>query len=327
MLHHSLGPAARGAARLPDGNCLGLRPRSRTYISAGVAAVVAGIGANGLLLQMGRHPAPLLALVAHDPLPASASTAAPAGTVEPVALYAPPTPTSEYSTASAAAPPGGNISRTTQAPAPDTTSSIAPAAQDTQHQSSRPNGERRSAALGPDQIGALLRGGKPETTDRPLVRAAQIALAEAPGYAVKSDGVEDGATRRAPSPFSSVRTELTPTTKISSELVKQLTGLALGRVESSSEGKRSISWASRSDRFGKEFAAEAVRLVEVSGRTQREIARDLGVGLSTLRLRWLDKRREHEIEAPPPERQEDLAAELEAVCGARMRSCGRNARS
>ena len=49
-------------------------------------------------------------------------------------------------------------------------------------------------------------------------------------------------------------------------------------------------------RFGKEFEAEAVRLVEVSGRTQREIAMDLGVGLSTLR-RWLDKRREHEIEA------------------------------
>jgi transposase len=62
-------------------------------------------------------------------------------------------------------------------------------------------------------------------------------------------------------------------------------------------------------RFGKEFAAEAVRLVEVSGRRQREIAMDLGVGLSTLR-RWLDKRREHEIEAPPLERREDLAAEL-----------------
>ena len=41
-------------------------------------------------------------------------------------------------------------------------------------------------------------------------------------------------------------------------------------------------------RFGKEFEAEAVRLVEVSGRTQRAIAMDLGVGLSTLR-RWLDK--------------------------------------
>jgi transposase-like protein len=39
-------------------------------------------------------------------------------------------------------------------------------------------------------------------------------------------------------------------------------------------------------RFGKEFAAEAVRLVEVSGRTQREIAMDLGVGLSTLRRGW-----------------------------------------
>jgi transposase len=50
-------------------------------------------------------------------------------------------------------------------------------------------------------------------------------------------------------------------------------------------------------RFGKEFAAEAVRLVVG---TQREIAKDLGVGLSTLR-RWLDKRREHEIEAPPLE--------------------------
>ena len=65
-------------------------------------------------------------------------------------------------------------------------------------------------------------------------------------------------------------------------------------------------------RFGKEFKAEAVRLVEVSGRTQREIAMDLGVSLSTLR-RWLDNRRGHEIEAPPPERQEDLAAELKRL--------------
>jgi transposase len=58
--------------------------------------------------------------------------------------------------------------------------------------------------------------------------------------------------------------------------------------------------------------AEAVWLVEGSGRTQREIARDLGVGLSTLR-RGLDERREHEIEAPPLERQEDLAAELKRL--------------
>ena len=65
-------------------------------------------------------------------------------------------------------------------------------------------------------------------------------------------------------------------------------------------------------RFGKEFEAEAVRLVETSGRTQREIAEDLGVGLSTLR-RWIDKRRDREMEAPPPERQEDLAAELKRL--------------
>ena len=62
-------------------------------------------------------------------------------------------------------------------------------------------------------------------------------------------------------------------------------------------------------RLGKEFEAEAVRLVETSGRTQREIAEDLSIGLSTLR-RWLDKHRERDLEALPPERQEDLAAEL-----------------
>jgi len=200
-----LGPAARGAARLLMEIALAT-PR-RVYISAGVAALVAGIGANALLLQMGRHPAPLLASVAHDPLP-----------------YAPPTPTSEYSTASAAAPPAGDISRASQASAPDTTSSIAPAAQDKQHQSSAPNGERRSAALGPDQIGALLRG-KPDDGS-PLVRAAQIALAKL-GYAVKSNGAEDGATRRALRHFERAH-GLAPTTEISPELVKQLTAAAGG---------------------------------------------------------------------------------------------------
>ena len=65
-------------------------------------------------------------------------------------------------------------------------------------------------------------------------------------------------------------------------------------------------------RFGKEYEAEAVRLVETSGRTQREIAEDLGIGLSTLR-RWVGKRRERDLEAPPPERQEDLAAELKRL--------------
>ena len=40
--------------------------------------------------------------------------------------------------------------------------------------------------------------------------------------------------------------------------------------------------------FTKEFETEAVRLAQTSGRTQREIAQDLGVGLSTL-VRWIGR--------------------------------------
>ena len=43
-------------------------------------------------------------------------------------------------------------------------------------------------------------------------------------------------------------------------------------------------------RFTKEFEGEAVRMVESSGRTQREIAGDLGIGLSTL-VRWIGRSR------------------------------------
>jgi transposase len=65
-------------------------------------------------------------------------------------------------------------------------------------------------------------------------------------------------------------------------------------------------------RFTKEFRDEAVRLVETSGQSRRAIAEDLGVGLSTLR-HWLDRRREREIDDPPDERQEDMAAELKRL--------------
>jgi hypothetical protein len=189
----------------------------RVYIGVGVSALVAGVGAHALPLQIGRHPVQLL--VAHDPSPASASTAAPAKTVDPVAPRAPLTPNSEPTPASFAAPPA------TQVSAPDITSSIAPAAQDKQHQSSVRDGERRSAALGPPQIGALLRD-KPIDGELHLVRAAQIALAKL-GYAVKQDGAEDGATRRALRHFERAH-GLAPSTRISSELVRQLTAAAGG---------------------------------------------------------------------------------------------------
>src|SRR3954453_16778624 len=44
-------------------------------------------------------------------------------------------------------------------------------------------------------------------------------------------------------------------------------------------------------RFTKEFEEEAVRLAQTSGRTQREIAGDLGIGLSTL-VRWIGRSRD-----------------------------------
>jgi transposase-like protein len=50
-------------------------------------------------------------------------------------------------------------------------------------------------------------------------------------------------------------------------------------------------------RFTKELAEEAVRLVETSGRTQREIASDLGIGLSTI-VRWIGRSRDRRAVDP-----------------------------
>ncbi|WP_424945381.1 transposase [Brucella intermedia] len=43
--------------------------------------------------------------------------------------------------------------------------------------------------------------------------------------------------------------------------------------------------------FTEEFEQEAVRLAETIGRTRREVADDLGIGLSTL-TRWLSRNRD-----------------------------------
>ena len=64
--------------------------------------------------------------------------------------------------------------------------------------------------------------------------------------------------------------------------------------------------------FTPEFRDEAVRLAQTSGRSRREIAADLGIGLSTLR-NWIDRRRDRQMDEPPPERQEDMAAELKRL--------------
>ena len=62
-------------------------------------------------------------------------------------------------------------------------------------------------------------------------------------------------------------------------------------------------------RFTEEFENEAVQLVAMSGRTQRDIAEDLGVELSTL-VRWIGRSRDRLEETPDQAPQADMAAEL-----------------
>ncbi len=58
--------------------------------------------------------------------------------------------------------------------------------------------------------------------------------------------------------------------------------------------------------FTEEFKHEAVRLTETSGRTIRQIAGDLGIGLSSL-ARWKRQYRETDLLSGP---HEDTAKEL-----------------
>lgn len=65
-------------------------------------------------------------------------------------------------------------------------------------------------------------------------------------------------------------------------------------------------------RFTKDFENEAVRLALTSGRTQREIAEDLGVGLSTL-VRWIGRSRDRAAEGIGGPAETDTAAELKRL--------------
>ena len=64
-------------------------------------------------------------------------------------------------------------------------------------------------------------------------------------------------------------------------------------------------------RFTKEFREEAVRLAQTSGRTQREIAGDLGIGLSTL-VRWIGRSRD-ERAVDPAVSESEVTAELKRL--------------
>lgn len=65
--------------------------------------------------------------------------------------------------------------------------------------------------------------------------------------------------------------------------------------------------------FTKEFEREAVRLAQTSGRTRKEVAGDLGVGLSTL-TRWLARNQDAIMDDPGRrDANEDMSAELKRL--------------
>lgn len=68
----------------------------------------------------------------------------------------------------------------------------------------------------------------------------------------------------------------------------------------------------RQRRFMKEFRAAAVRLVQTSGRTQRAVAEDLGIGLSTL-VRWIGRSRDRRSGDPCGSEQADVVAGLKRL--------------
>lgn len=161
---------------------------ARTYVAAGLLALLIGIAVNALVLQSRRHPAPLFA-----PSPATLSSTPP--NAIPVPLPPPPDGVREASPPALAAP---------EPPA-------------------RPPASAGSAARSTDQIGNWLRG-ETQGDDGHLVLTAQTALVKL-GYAVKADGNEGAATHQALRDFERAH-GLPLTTDITPRLVKQLEAAA-----------------------------------------------------------------------------------------------------
>ncbi len=158
----------------------------RLYVGAVLAALLAGIGVNALVLQRERHPAPLFA----PPPQQKVATPAPVAPPQPAA-----SPAATEATAQGSAP---------AAPARSAAGEAGPA---------RPA----------DPIADLLRG-EPAADNGRLVVAAQTALAKL-GYPVKADGSRGAATDQALREFERdhglpISTEITP------RLVKQLNAAA-----------------------------------------------------------------------------------------------------
>lgn len=146
-----------------------------TIACAAFAALMTGIAVNALVLQKGRHPAPLFAA-------RSAPDTAPAASPAPAANAAP--------AAKAQPQPAEAAGQAESAPAKQALPAPPP----------RPAAEPKQAAKAEtksDAIGALLRNGPAGAADASkTVMSAQRALAKL-GHAVKADGMYGPGTRQA----------------------------------------------------------------------------------------------------------------------------------
>jgi hypothetical protein len=158
------------------------RLNPRVWFGVAIFAVIVSIGVNAVVLQRGRHPAPLFAPAAPPPLPPLPPTSAP--------------PAEAGSSAPTAAAP-------TEAPPP------------------RPSKVADAPVAPPvsDPIGDLLHSESKTDAGR-LTLAAQAALIKL-GYALKPDGNEGPATEQALRDFERAH-GLPVSPEISPRLVKQL---------------------------------------------------------------------------------------------------------
>ena len=186
------------------------------YISAGLRRR-RGNRHHALLLQMGRHPALLLASVALDPcrLPRARPLLQ-----EPSSQSPRMRPNADLGVQRglATAPLRETDPAPRQASAPDITSSIAPAAQDKQHQSSAPKAHDVPPRSARPNRRSLAR----QARRRIVPRARCPDRAREARICGQVRWRRRWRHRRALRHFERAR-GLTPTTKISSELVKQLT--------------------------------------------------------------------------------------------------------
>jgi hypothetical protein len=203
-----LGSATRRKARLLIGWTLAIGHGA--YIGAIVVAALLIVGGKGLLFQGGQYSAPALAPTAQETSLPSPNVAATVAKATDVRLGS-STPVATSNPASTTASVAVDTSRVASIPAP----ALLPPG--------KSRGEKQPTGRAPDQIGDLL-SGKPVRDESRLIREVQTALVKL-GYPVKTDGAEDGDTRRAIRDFQRAH-GLTRTNEISGQLVEQLNAAA-----------------------------------------------------------------------------------------------------